>query len=67
MFGFGPHFVNDTRDVKVYIIGWLKRGIKTFDDRTKSYMTEQSRIDREKFSAMLEEFVDILEGDWEET
>lgn len=66
MIGFGPHLVNDTRDVKVYIIGWLRRGIKTFNEETQNFVNPQNRIDTEKFSAMLEEFVNILEEDWEE-
>lgn len=66
MNGFGPHLVNDTRDVKVYIIGWLRRGIKTFNEGIPEYVYKQSKIDASKFSAMLEEFVNILEDDWEE-
>lgn len=66
---FGAHNVCDTRDVKVFIIGLLKRGIKTFDERTsKSDLKafDEELYERERFSALLEEFVDILDESWEE-
>lgn len=52
--------------MKAWMIEWLRRGIQTFDERTLTFITEQTRIKRGEFSAMLEEFIDILEDDWEE-
>lgn len=51
--------------MKAWTIEWLRHGIKEFDERTNTFITEQSRIDRGKFSALLEEFVDILSEDME--
>lgn len=61
-----PHKINNTVDMKSYIIGWFRRGIKTFNEETQTFVKPQNRIDTEKFSAMLEEFINILEDDWEE-
>lgn len=58
--------IKDINYMKAWTIEWLRHGIKTFDERTSAFITEQSRIDRGKFSAMLEEFVDILDESWEE-
>ena len=52
--------------MKALTIEWLRRGIKTFDERIPEYEYRQSRIDASKFSAMLEDFVNILDESWEE-
>lgn len=52
--------------MKAWTIEWLRHGIEAFDGRTCSFITEQERIKRGEFSAMLEEFVDILDESWEE-
>lgn len=52
--------------LKAWMIEWFRYGIKKFDEKTNIFMTVQTRIDREEFSALLEEFVDILDESWEE-
>lgn len=49
--------------IKAEIVDWLRRGIETFENDTRGYITEQERLKRVDFEMMLNEFIYILSED----